>query len=96
MFAQDNPALNPQILRSLVADLDNYVHAAAQQGAPAHQVERELWQRVLQLGHQALGQFFALQGTGDLGPTVELPNGQTLQRLDDVHPRNYHQTLSSA
>src|SRR5205823_4961076 len=33
--------------------------------------------------------FLARLGPGDLGPQVELPDGQTVTRLDALHPRRY-------
>jgi hypothetical protein len=72
-----------------VHDLQAYVQEAAAQGTPAHEVERGIWRRILALGRTAMGQFFDLQGTGDLGPTLELPDDRAVQRLDEVHTRNY-------
>jgi hypothetical protein len=69
--------------------LVGYVHQAADQGLPAHEVEQALWTRVLALGRQALGLFFHLQGSGDLGDTLELPDGQTVRRLEQAHTRDY-------
>ncbi len=74
------PALN---------DLLAFVLAAAQQGSAAHEAELGLWKRLLALGHAAMAQFFLLQGTGDLGPQVTLPDGSVSHRLDDTHPRDY-------
>jgi hypothetical protein len=88
MFAHDGHADNPS-LPELADQLQTYVRAAATQGVPVHEAERALWQRLLALGRAALGQFFALQGTGDLGDTVTLPDGQTCQRLPDLHARRY-------
>jgi len=36
-----------------------------------------------------LQQFLDLQGTGDQGDQVHLPDGQVLDRLTDLHPRRY-------
>ena len=88
MFAPAGPADNP-LLRELAAELQAYVREAAAQGAPAHEAERAIWQRLLALGRAALGLFFTLQGTGDLGDTVPLPDGQTCQRLPELHDRRY-------
>jgi hypothetical protein len=59
------------------------------QATPLHDVERGLWQRLLQMGHTALGLFFHALGTGDLGETIDLPDGQTVQRLPETHSRRY-------
>jgi hypothetical protein len=89
MIAHHAEADKAHDLQPLVAELLDHVHQAARQGTPAHEVEKALWGKVLALGHQALGVFFRLQGTGDLGETVELPGGQTARRLEQTHQRAY-------
>ena len=89
MFAHDAATDNPQLLHDLASELLAYVRTAATQGTAVHDVERGLWQRLLQLGRTTLGHFFALQGSGDLGDTVTLPDGQTWQRLPELHTRRY-------
>jgi hypothetical protein len=78
------PALDP-----LVQELAAYVRQAALDATPAHDAERGIWTRILALGRQALELFFQLNGTGDLGQTITLPDAQTLQRLPDTHARAY-------
>ncbi len=89
MIAPDEHADNPPPLRDLAEQLLTYVHEAVAQGTPAHEAERSIWQRVLALGHTALAQFFALQGTGDVGVTLTLPDGKTCERLPEPHTRRY-------
>ena len=89
MFAHDTALDNPQLLHDLTSELLTYARTAATQGTAVHDVERGLWQRLLQLGRTTLGHFFALQGTGDLGDTVTLPEGQTCERLPQLHTRRY-------
>jgi hypothetical protein len=89
MFAHDPALDNPPALQELAAALLTYVRTAATQGTAVHDVERGLWQRLLQLGRTALGHFFALQGTGDVGATVTLPEGQVCERLPQLHSRPY-------
>lgn len=78
------PALEP-----LVAELAAYVRQAATVGIPAHEAEDHIWTRILAVGRQALGLFFRLQGTGDIGETVALADGTTAQRLPETHHRTY-------
>src|SRR5437660_1391738 len=82
MIAQDILAYNPQALHTLADQLHAYVRDAAAQGTPAHEAERTILQHVLDMGRAALGLFFRLQGTGDLGQTLPLPGGPTADRLD--------------
>jgi hypothetical protein len=77
------------LLHDLAGELLAYVRTAAAQGTAVHDVERGIWQRVLQMGRTTLGHFFALQGTGDLGDTDTLPNGQACKRLPQLHTRRY-------
>src|SRR5207302_6162042 len=65
------------------------VHDAAAQGTPVHKLEKALWKQLLALGHQTLGYFFHLQGSGDCGDTLQLPDGQILHRLEQPHERPY-------
>jgi hypothetical protein len=76
-------------LLPLFRDLVALVEQAATDGAPAHEVERAVCKAVLASGHHALGHFFRLHGSGDLGDTLELPDGQTVQRLPQPHARHY-------
>jgi hypothetical protein len=89
MFAHDPTVDNPQRFHDLVGDLLAFVGTAATQGLPVHDVERGLWQRLLQLGHTSLRHFFALQGTGDVGDSVTVPDGPTWERLPELHHRRY-------
>ena len=69
--------------------LFRFVQEAAAQGSPIHEVERGIGERTLQIGHQALGQFLACQGDGDVGEQVTMPDGRSWERLEESHPRWY-------
>jgi hypothetical protein len=73
----------------LLAELLTLVHQAARKGTAIHEVELGLWKQLLTLGFNLLSQFVALQGTGDVGETVQGPDGQTWQRLPQKHRRGY-------
>jgi hypothetical protein len=66
-----------------------FVGTALQQREPLHTLERGIWVRLLQLGHQLLAQVFEQQGSGDVGESVRLPDGRDVQRLPDLHQRRY-------
>ena len=89
MFAYDTTIDNPPLLHDLAGELLAYVRTAATQATAVHDVERGLCQRLLQVGRTTRGHFFALQGSGDLGDTLTLPDGQTCQRLPELHTRRY-------
>jgi hypothetical protein len=79
-------------LQGLGEDLERikaFVEEAAVKGLAAHEVERRLWEDLLALGRQLMGEFFRLAGDGDLGLTVELPDGRILHRFPEWHARSY-------
>ena len=70
-------------------DLFDYARQSAAEGTPIHAVERGIWQRVLQMGRQALGEFLVCQGDGDVGEKVAMPDGHEVKRLEERHLRCY-------
>lgn len=89
MIAHPQPTHKTPRLDDLAAALGDYVREAAHQGVPAHEAELAIWTRVLKIGRAALGQFFDLHGSGDQGETLTLPDGNTCQRLPELHHRRY-------
>jgi hypothetical protein len=87
MVARDVDVDKSKGIADLADELVSVVRIAAVKGAPMHDVERDVLTRVLRLGHAALQEFVRLQGTGDLGETMTLPDGQVLKRLPEVHRR---------
>src|SRR5947208_785776 len=65
------------------------VRQASHDGERIDTVEQDLMRHLLALGHDLLALFIANQGDGDLGPTVEAPEGRTLHRLPRSHVRRY-------
>jgi hypothetical protein len=86
---QTKENFNVNRLHEQVKQLTAHVEASVQQGTAAHEVEREVWSRVLAMGRQALGLFFRLSGDGDQGEEVELPGGRVVRRLAEPHARDY-------
>jgi len=82
-------------LQGCLDELQTFVRSAAGAGTPVHEVERGLWRRLLQLGYQLQGQFFALVGDGDQGETVTLAEGQVVRRLPEHHSRPYQSVFGS-
>jgi len=70
-----------------LAALQQWLLQAAREGTAAHEVERGLFQRLLELGAQLFGGFLALVGPGDLGPTAQLDDGRVVPRLEELHER---------
>jgi hypothetical protein len=76
----------PEVLEQLGA-LQQWIAKSAEQGASAHDVERGLFDRVLQLGTTLFGAFLKLVGPGDLGETATLDDGRVVPRLKEQHTR---------
>jgi hypothetical protein len=84
-------AESPQIekVQEQLAKLQAFIGSAARDGVAVHEVERSIWRQVLAIGYESLGQFLRLQGNGDMGESINLPNGETCQRLNGLHERRY-------
>jgi len=76
-------------LTGMAEDLVTFVQQAVVDGTAAHEVEREVWKRVLAMGRQATGHFFQMQGNGNVGETIKMPDGSEFRRLDEPHQRIY-------
>jgi hypothetical protein len=81
--------LKTELIQKLVPQILELLTAALADGRPIHDVENGLWDLALQVGRRALGVFLDGHGTGDLGPTVTLPDGRDVQRLEERHARRY-------
>jgi hypothetical protein len=75
--------------QSQLDDLIAFVRTAPASGLRLDQVERELLQRLLQLGHCLLSAHVAAHGDGDVGASTTAPDGQTCRKLPQPHPRTY-------
>jgi hypothetical protein len=89
MMAQNAHGCKITELLESMTQLFRFVRESAEAGKPVHEVELGIWQRLLDLGRQALEQFFGMQGTGDVGETFTMPDGSELRRLENTHPRLY-------
>jgi hypothetical protein len=88
MITQERLADKPELVDEM-AQLRQFIHDAARDGTAAHEVERGLFRRLLSLGHDLLGEFFVLQGPGDIGEQFTLPDGEVLRRQPELHDRPY-------
>ena len=86
---QETEVLATEKLSALYENLKDTVVRAVREGLPLHEVEKAIWEQLLRLGREALTQVFTLLGNGDLGETVELPDGRCCQRLPQEHQRRY-------
>ena len=67
--------------------LVDLVQQAVQEGWGLHTVERQVFDRVLQIGYAATEMFLQGQGDGDLGETCTTKTGKTLFRSDEPAER---------
>ena len=89
MDAAEQILAKGQEIVKIAQGLSKYVVGAAKDGTAAHVVEQNTMQIVLNMGNAAMKLLFSLQGTGDLGPSVTLPDGRVVKRLETLHTRDY-------
>lgn len=75
-------------LANLADDLTALVHRAIRSGASLDELERNVFQKVLAMGHAAVSLFLKGQGDGNLGLSVTTEEGIVLQRSEAVQPRH--------
>src|SRR3989442_1758119 len=88
-IAEPLTVLKAELLHTLVPQVLELLTSALHEGTAVHQVESRLWDLALQLGRRSLAALFEACGTGDLGATLTLPDGQEVQRLEHRHTRRY-------
>jgi len=87
MFPTAHPECNVESALKQLMALGQWLSTAAAAGTAEHEVERHVFTRMLALGATLLGEFFKSVGPGDLGPTVELKNGEVVRRLPEQPQR---------
>ena len=70
-------------LAQMAEGIDELVERAAQQGVSMREFERDVFDRLLKMGHAATERFLALLGDGDRGETVADETGRTLYRSEE-------------
>lgn len=87
MFAC-NELKDKQLADELI-ELAAFVKQAAVDGVAAHEVELTLFRSVMKFGRNLLSEFIRIQGTGDIGAELTLPDGTQLARQPEIHERQY-------
>jgi hypothetical protein len=88
-IAQPLTVLKNELIQRIVPEVVELLAFALQEGMPAHKVEENLWDVLLRAGNRAMQALFDSHGSGDLGPSLTLPNGDEVKRLEKLHPRQY-------
>lgn len=82
--------LNFDELDCLMQDVKAIAQSAVDSGTAINIVERQLLDKLLQLGHAALGAMFQSVGHGDVGETLLVPgHTKPLKRYPDLSKRTY-------
>src|SRR5439155_6051347 len=81
--------LKAELSHVFASGLVDLLTQAFADATPIHQVEQQLWDRLLELGRTCLAAFLDGHGTGDLGERLQLPDGRETQRLPELHERRY-------
>lgn len=69
------------MMESLFSDFQSCIKDSARAGTATHEFEKDIFERLMAMGHQALECFFELQGDGDVGETFTVKSGETYKRL---------------
>lgn len=89
MITQKELAAKAQDLYGDVDTLVDLIRDAVEEMTPVHVVEKDVLRRVLGIGRKTLQLLFDVLGTGDVGPTCELPDGRILKRSKELRQRPY-------
>jgi hypothetical protein len=88
-IAEPLTVLKNELVQKIVPELVELLATALHEGIPVHTVEENLWDVLLRVGNRGMQAFFDSHGGGDLGPSLTLPNGDEVKRLDKLHTRQY-------
>lgn len=80
-----------QTIQEAEAAFNNIVRFVRENAADyeAHEMERDIFKRMIMLGRQLLKYYFETKGTGDVGPEIVLEDGRILKREKTPRPRKY-------
>jgi hypothetical protein len=82
-------SIKEQEIRDQTETLISTIKESYQNGTAIHEIEKNVFEAVLKMGHQALGLLFELCGSGDVGPSVGLDDGREVNRLPTLHVKPY-------
>jgi hypothetical protein len=88
-MAEPLTVLKMELMQTVVPQIVDLLTKSLADGLPVHEVERGLWGLLLKTGHRGLQAFFDAHGTGDVGETIALADGQEACRLEELHARRY-------
>ena len=87
MLSTKELAVKCEQVRRQTEMLVDRVKEAASRERPLHELERDLFDRLLKMGWQLIEMFISLQGDGDLGESIQTPDERTLHRSEQTKTR---------
>ncbi len=81
-MADSRKEIKGKSLVELAEQLEASIRDAAREGKPLYEVEKNTFERALQIGYVAIEQLLLLQGDGDLGESVATADGRRLERSE--------------
>jgi hypothetical protein len=89
MMTNNAASIKEQNLRDQANALILTVKESYENGTAIHEIEKNLFEMVLKMGHQALELLFELCGSGDVGSSTRLDDGREVKRLPTPHVKPY-------
>ena len=87
MLSTKELAVKCEQVRQQTETLVERVKEAASRERPLHELERELFDRLLKMGRDLIEMFISLQGDGDLGESIRTPDERRLHRSEETKTR---------
>jgi hypothetical protein len=87
MVTNSRMELNVDAVLEKMVGMGRWLCEAAVEGTASKEVERKLFQDLLEMGHRLFGSYLQMVGDGDLGEQMTLPDGRVVRRLKDPHVR---------
>jgi hypothetical protein len=87
-----------KIKTSILNIVDGMLEKSAlvvKKGMPLHEFEKDIFAKVLKIGHHCIETVFVQSGTGDVGEYLTLSNAKQLNRLDNLRQRCYLSVFGS-
>ena len=80
---------NQENIDKALENIKTYLQEACEKSKSAHEVEKEIWQKILAIGYEALGWYFRQYGDGDYGVELKVSGDTTLKKSEKLHTKNY-------
>ena len=89
IISKNSQLINKKDLSNSFNELNSFIKDAAKKSVTAHEVETAIWKMVLKIGKEAMGNFFSMLGSGDLGDKMQLPSGKKLVKFKNTSSKSY-------